>query len=40
MQDKLSWIWGVLGILIFGFMMWGAIAIYKRAREKNEKKNE
>jgi putative membrane protein len=37
MQDKLSWIWGVLGILIFGFMMWGAIAIYKRAREKNEK---
>jgi putative membrane protein len=37
MQDKLSWIWGVLGILIFGFMMWGAIAIYKRAREKKEK---
>ena len=36
MQDKLSWIWGVIGILLFGFMMWGAIMIYKRAREKKQ----
>jgi putative membrane protein len=35
MQNQLSWIWGVIGILLFGFMMWGAIMIYKKAREKN-----
>jgi putative membrane protein len=37
LQDTVSYLWGIIGILLFGFMLWGAIAIYKKARSKNEK---
>lgn len=34
LKDTVSYLWGIIGILLFGFAMWGAIAIYKKAREK------
>jgi putative membrane protein len=30
-------IWGIIGFLLFGFLMWGAVMIYKKAREKKSK---
>ncbi len=33
-KDHLSWIWGLIGLLLFVLMLMGAIFIYKRAREK------
>lgn len=34
LKDTVSYLWGIIGILLFGFALWGAIAIYKKAREK------
>ena len=34
LQNTVSFLWGVIGILLFGFALWGAIVIYKKAREK------
>jgi putative membrane protein len=36
LQDTISFIWGIIGILLFGFTLWGAIMIYKKARDKNK----
>ncbi|MFT4834350.1 MAG: putative membrane protein [Marinoscillum sp.] len=33
-KNQLSWIWGTLGILVFGVMLMLAIKLYKRIREK------
>ncbi len=33
-KNQLSWVWGTLGILIFGVMLMLAIKLYKRIREK------
>ncbi len=38
LKDTVSFLWGVIGILLFGFTLWGAITIYKKAREKGDKK--
>lgn len=33
-KNQLSWVWGTLGILIFGVILMLAIKLYKRIREK------
>ena len=40
LQNTISFLWGIVGILLFGFMLWGAIAIYKKSRTKSEEKKE
>ena len=37
-NDAVSPIWGIIGFLLFAFLMWGAVMIYKKAREKKSKK--
>jgi putative membrane protein len=34
LKDTVSFMWGVVGILLFGFALWGAIMIYRKARQK------
>jgi len=34
LKDTVSFMWGVIGILLFGFSLWGAIMIYRKARQK------
>src|ERR1700722_1934842 len=34
LKDTVSFMWGVVGILLFGFALWGAILIYRKARQK------
>ena len=35
LRDQISWIWGLLGIFTFAFLLWGAISLYKKSRNKN-----
>jgi len=37
LKDTVSYLWGIIGLLLFGGMMFAAIKIYKKAREKKEK---
>lgn len=37
LQNMVSFLWGIIGLLLFGFMLWGAVMIYKKAREKKSK---
>jgi len=37
LKDTVSFLWGILGLVLLGFMLWGATLIYKRAREKKTK---
>jgi putative membrane protein len=34
LQDSISWIWGVVGILLFGIVLMLGIKLYKKIREK------
>ena len=35
LKNSISWIWGVVGIVLFAVLLMMAIRIYKRIREKN-----
>jgi putative membrane protein len=35
LRDQISWIRGLLGIFTFAFLLWGAISLYKKSRNKN-----
>ncbi|NCT10878.1 MAG: CopD family protein [Flavobacteriia bacterium] len=35
LQDAMNWIWGVVGIFVFGIVLMLGIKLYKRIREKN-----
>ncbi len=37
LKDTVSFLWGIIGVLLLGFMLWGATLIYKKAREKKSK---
>ena len=37
LKDTVSFLWGILGLLLLGFMLWGVTLIYKKAREKKSK---
>jgi putative membrane protein len=34
LQSAINWIWGVVGIILFGVLMMMSIRIYKKIREK------
>lgn len=34
LQNTISWIWGIVGIILFGILLMLAIKIYKKIREK------
>jgi protoporphyrinogen IX oxidase len=36
--EQASPVWAIIGFILFAFLLWGAIMIYKKAREKKEKK--
>jgi protoporphyrinogen IX oxidase len=38
LKDTASYVWGIICLLLLAFMLWGAIIIYRKRREKNEKK--
>jgi putative membrane protein len=35
LQNAINWIWGVVGIILFGLLMMLSIKLYKKIREKN-----
>lgn len=35
LQNAINWVWGVVGIILFGVLMMFAIKLYKKIREKN-----
>ena len=35
LQNAINWVWGVVGIILFGVLMIFAIKLYKKIREKN-----
>ena len=37
LQDTVSFLWGIIGLLLFAFMLWGAVMIYRKARQKKSK---
>ncbi|MEO6884181.1 MAG: CopD family protein [Bacteroidia bacterium] len=38
LKDQTSFIWGLLGLIVFAAMMFVVIKMYKKSREKNEQK--
>ncbi len=34
LKDLTNWVWGLVGMLIFSILLFGAVRIYKRIREK------
>ena len=34
-KSAISWVWGVVGIILFGVLLMLSIKLYKRIREKN-----
>ncbi len=36
LKDTISFLWGVVGILLIGFALWGAIMIYRKARKSKK----
>jgi putative membrane protein len=34
-KSAISWVWGVVGIVLFGVILMLSIRLYKRIREKN-----
>jgi len=34
LQNAINWVWGVVGIILFGVLMMFAIKLYKKVREK------
>jgi protoporphyrinogen IX oxidase len=36
-EEPVSPVWGIVGFLSFAFLLWGAVMIYKKAREKKSK---
>lgn len=39
LKDQISWIWGVIGLVIFALLLTGAIYLYKKRRQKGDKTN-
>ncbi len=37
LKDTVSFLWGIIGLLLLGFMLWGAVMLYRKARNKNQK---
>jgi len=37
LKNTVSFLWGILGLLLLGFTLWGAAMLYKKAREKKSK---
>ncbi len=40
LKDTLSWIWGLVGIILFSAVLMLAIRVYKKIREKNQNSKE
>ncbi len=36
LKSAISWVWGVVGIILFGILLMLAIRAYKKIREKKE----
>lgn len=36
LKSAISWVWGVVGIILFGILLMLAIRVYKKIREKND----
>jgi putative membrane protein len=39
-EEAASPIWGIIGFILFAFLLWGAVMIYKKTREKKSKEEE